>query len=296
MTIPESQLEVWSHQGAVTTSKNTYASVRNALTATNAPYADRGFEVFLQGSYGNDTNIRADSDVDVVIMVTSVFRGRVTNLPEAQIRAYHDAYLNATYEIAEFREGVVAQLRRAYGDQNVQLGNKCVKLSTSPGRLGVDVVACEQYRDYKWFRSVHDEGYDEGILLATSMGQSVVNYPKLHATNCTAKHQNTGMVFKRVVRMFKNMRTRLIEDGVLTGDTAPSYFIEGMLHNVPDARFGTSLGRTFCDCVTWLGEVDISGFLCVNQKEMLFGEASVQWSQDRCTRFLDAIAELWNGW
>ena len=63
MPIPESQLETWSHQGSIAQSSATHNSIRNVLVAGGTPYAGRTFEVFLQGSYGNSTNIYAESDV-----------------------------------------------------------------------------------------------------------------------------------------------------------------------------------------------------------------------------------------
>ena len=47
----------------------------------NAHYTDRNFQVFLQGSYGNDTNVLAESDVDVVIRYDGAFFHDVTALP-----------------------------------------------------------------------------------------------------------------------------------------------------------------------------------------------------------------------
>ena len=73
MAIPESQLETWSHQGSVTQSSNTYNTIKSVLEASTTPYADKNFEVFLQGSYGNDTNIYAESDVDIVIRLDDCF-------------------------------------------------------------------------------------------------------------------------------------------------------------------------------------------------------------------------------
>ena len=64
MAIPEAQLVRWSHQGSIQGSSATYAIVKRALEAPNS-------EVFLQGSYGNDTNIYAESDVDVIIRLDS---------------------------------------------------------------------------------------------------------------------------------------------------------------------------------------------------------------------------------
>jgi hypothetical protein len=67
MAIPENQLVTWSHQGSIQQSTATYATVKNVLDSTQAPYYLKSYEGFLQGSYGNDTNIYADSDVDVVL-------------------------------------------------------------------------------------------------------------------------------------------------------------------------------------------------------------------------------------
>jgi hypothetical protein len=61
---PDSQLDTWSHQGSVIQSSSTYQTVRLALLDKSAAHAEQDFGIFLQGSYANDTNIFADSDVD----------------------------------------------------------------------------------------------------------------------------------------------------------------------------------------------------------------------------------------
>ena len=40
-----------------------------------------------------------------------------------------------------------------------------------------------------------------------------------------------------MVRVFKNMRNSMIEKKLLADGVAPSYFIEGMLSNVPNDKF-----------------------------------------------------------
>lgn len=57
MAIPETQLMTWAKIGAQETSKTTYATVKGALESKDAGYQGRDYDVFLQGSYGNDTNI-----------------------------------------------------------------------------------------------------------------------------------------------------------------------------------------------------------------------------------------------
>src|SRR5208283_4293518 len=88
MAIPESQLETWSHQGSVTQSADTYATIKRALESASAKYCDRKFEFFLQGSYGNDSNIFAESDVDVVIRYDGAFYHDLSSLPPDQHSAF----------------------------------------------------------------------------------------------------------------------------------------------------------------------------------------------------------------
>jgi tRNA nucleotidyltransferase (CCA-adding enzyme) len=73
MAIPESQLEAWSRQGPVMQSSGTYMAVRTALMSSRADYAAQSFDVFLQGSYANDTNIHGETDVDTVIRLNTIF-------------------------------------------------------------------------------------------------------------------------------------------------------------------------------------------------------------------------------
>ena len=73
MAIPATQLETWSHQGAVAQSRDTYATIRRALNSDGAQYHGSDCKIFLQGSYGNDTNVYAESDVDMVICLRSTF-------------------------------------------------------------------------------------------------------------------------------------------------------------------------------------------------------------------------------
>lgn len=72
MGIPESQLQTWSNQGATASSSALYERIRAALR-NDAALHGRNFEVFLQGSYRNSTNIRGDSDVDVVVKLTDTY-------------------------------------------------------------------------------------------------------------------------------------------------------------------------------------------------------------------------------
>ena len=72
MGIPEAQLKTWSHQGPITQSSTTYNGIKRVLESTAVPYSNKNYEVFLQGSYQNATNIYAESDVDIVIRLNGL--------------------------------------------------------------------------------------------------------------------------------------------------------------------------------------------------------------------------------
>lgn len=296
MAIPESQLETWARQGSITQSAGTYATVKNALESSKALYASKSFEVFLQGSYGNDTNIYAESDVDVVIRLDSIWRGDVSALPPDQQAAYHQTYGSATYTFNEFKQGVITRLNTAFGAGDVNPENKAIKIKTSGSRRSADVVACYQFRRYIRFISSKDYEYVAGIIFPTRSSGDVINYPKLHSANCTNKHQATNSWFKPMVRIWKNMRSKLVDDGVIAKDTAPSYYIEGLLYNVPIEEFGSSYAETFCNCLNWLRATDRSKLKCANEQYWLLGSKNVQWSAVKCDAFLEALVRLWNNW
>ena len=288
MPIPESQLETWSRQGEVKTLKETHESVRNALRDYDWP-SHVQYEVYLQGSYKNDTNIRGSSDVDIVVQLNSTFRN---NLSEDWKR--HFGFTSATYRWEEFRSDTLEALRNYYGYWEVSEGKKTLKVKTP--YLPADVVVCLQYRKYP-DRPRSEDHFVEGMTFwVPSENRWVINYPKLHYENGVKKHQDTNERYKPTVRMFKNARTYLIERKVIPADLAPSYFLECLLYNVPKDKFSSNLQSTFCNVITWLWKADFSQFVCQNEQLSLFGNTPEQWSEDKARRFLEAMVNLWANW
>ena len=296
MPIPESQLDTWSHQGSVTQSRDTYQTVRNALMAANAPYAAQGYDVFLQGSYGNDTNIYAESDVDTVIRLDAIYGYNYAGLPPQQQAAFQQALSRATYSFADFKKGVSVRLSDAFGPENISLGTKTFKITPSGSRRSTDVLACYQYRHYTRFVSHSDCDYITGITFLISTGDQIVNYPKQHAENLTRKHQGTSSWFKPMVRVLKNMRSKMVRDGLIADRTAPSYYIEGLLYNVPNDQFGRNYAASFCNAVNWLLKADRAKLICANEMRYLLGTSRVQWTQADCDSYLNGLVRLWQNW
>src|SRR5688500_8038898 len=115
MAIPESQLETWSHQGSVTQSAGTYDAIQKVLNDSTSPYYSRNFSIFLQGSYGNDTNVYRDSDVDVVIRLNQTYYAHTSSLAPDAKASYERAFIRATYAYPEFKADVLAWLQKKFG-------------------------------------------------------------------------------------------------------------------------------------------------------------------------------------
>ncbi len=298
MGIPEAQLKTWSHQGSITQSSTTYNGIKRVLESTAVPYSNKNYEVFLQGSYQNATNIYAESDVDIVIRLNDCFHGDIDELSDDQRRAYQEAYSSAAYGYHDFRQDVLSVLKAEYRD--VEIGNKALHVAASGSRRSADVIVAVQFRRYYEFLSVCNQSYEEGMCFFDPSGKRIVNYPRQHSTNCKTKHQNTEMRFKPVVRMFKNIRGKLVKDRLIARDVAPSYYIEGLLYNVPDHKFTTGNRDyllDFLNCIDWIQQADRTKFVCANRQYPLLEDNSpVTWRAVKCKKFLQATVELWNQW
>lgn len=295
MAIPESQLDTWSHQGSITQSSATYAAVKRALEAADAKYAAKSFEVFLQGSYGNDTNIYAESDVDVVIRLDSIYYYDTSALSPQDLAVFNAGLSPGTYSYADYKSHVLSALQNRFGAADVESGKKAIKIKANGGRRSADVVVAAEFRRY--YSGLFGPQYESGISFFNSMGGRIDNYPKQHSTNCTAKHQATNSWFKPMVRILKNVRRRLVENGSIEPGTAPSYFLEGLLFNVPDDKFGKKYGDSFVAALNWIFQAERTNFVCASKQHYLVRDsAAVCWPCADCDRFLNAAAELWNNW
>ena len=298
MPIPERDLATMANIGAQVTSKDTYRTVRLALEAPNTGYSGKAYEIFLQGSYGNDTNVFRESDVDVVIRLDAIFSYDLAALAAEQQAAFAATHGAATYTHAQFRNDVLAALRSRFGD-DVLPGNKAVAIAASHNRRKADVIIAIQHRRYLWYVSDRPDqnSYVPGISFRKADGTRVINYPGQHRANLTEKNQRTNEWFKHIVRIFKNARQKMVENGYILAGNAPSYYLEGLLYNVPNDCFGTSYADSMVACINWLYETDRSQYLCANEQyPLLDGNPDVTWRSTECTTFLQGIVALWDGW
>lgn len=297
MSIPKAQLEAWSHQGSIQQSSATYNAIKSTLESTTAPYAGKKIQVFLQGSYGNDTNIWAESDVDIVIELDDCWSSDLSQLEEADKAAYKKAFVDATYGHVEFKRDVLKVLAENYG-VSVSAGSKAIAIAASSSRRKTDVIAAVQYRRYFRFKSTDNQLFTAGIYFLNSAGEQVANYPKLHSVNLTAKHKASGNWLKPMIRIFKNLRGRLIDDQLLKAGLAPSYYLEGLLYNAPNEKFETDYQTCLANIMEWIqNEADKDKLVCANEQYYLIRDGyHTCWPKAHAEAFLSGAVTLWDEW
>jgi hypothetical protein len=299
VAIPESQLETWTHIGAGPQSTATYQSIKAVIEHKDAAYASRQLDSFLQGSYGNDTNVfGADSDVDIVLRTKALFHYNLDALSEQEKAAFRSVHPTpAEYTLKSFRTDVSAWLYKKYEADFDSSGKKALRLKANGTRRSADVLLVAPHKRYTRYFSEQDKECVEGVLFITTDGSHIINYPKQHSDNMTRKHQATSSWLKPTVRIFKNMRNRLIRDGKIKSGVAPSYFIEGMLYNVPVDQFGGSYQKTADQCWGWLNGANAADLMCANGIHPLVRDnKATSWAIQGFIDFMRETQQLWLHW
>jgi len=281
MTSTKQEHTNWTAAGSDATAQKTYASVRKALEGVEAR---RNVEIYLQGSYANSTNIRADSDVDIVVMSRVVFEGSVVRLGPTS-RATFDELPAASYTGADLRTDVTQALVDYYGSSRVHPHNKCIKIDKRDGYVDADVVPCLQYRWYSKADSNVHRDFIEGIAIHPLRGGRIVNFPKEHIRNGKSKNFSCGGHYKKTVRQIKRLRTR----ARLARDIAPGYLLECMTFNAPSDRFVSNDSDRLKNVILWLKFAQKQGFFSCDRIHHLFADDPGSFTAHQGQTIVDAL-------
>lgn len=197
-------------------------------------------EVFLQGSYANNTNVRNNSDVDVCVMCKSTF---FTSYPEGLDDSYY-GFSEGTIAFNDYKKRVIDALKNKFGPYSVTLGNKSVKIKSNTYHVDADVVPAFLYRDYRRIGSRNRDNFTEGIKLYAEDGSSVINYPKIHLSNGVEKNKATNHRYKNLVRIVKHIRNNMVDDGAINGDIISSFLVECLVWNFSNGNINNFTNYT----------------------------------------------------
>lgn len=237
------------------------------------------------------------SDVDIVIRLDDCFTEDWSDLSEQEKSAYKPVFPKIYYTLVAFKQDVLRVLGEQYGNAAVHAGNKAIAINANSSRRKADVIVSCQHQRYLPSRSARDSCYVAGIYFLNSSKEPIINYPQQHSANLTSKHQATMGRLKPMIRIFKNIRNRLVKDSKIKASMAPSYYVEGLLYNVPEAKFVGS----YQDCVTnvlnwYIKEAEKSQLTCANEQYYLLQDSHVCWNRADCDKFISTVVKFWNKW
>jgi hypothetical protein len=289
----EAQFRTWSRPPSATeTEKMERAdkAVRDAIRKS-AKLQSHDVHIHRQGSYYNRTNVPRESDVDIRVQVDDVFYPDWHFVDEDAWRdksirdrleveaGLHDG----PYTYAEFKDDAGSALVDHFGPPPAVLrGDKAYDIHENTYRVDSDCLPAFRHVRYRRDYGGRIVVATEGIEFRTDKGEQIVNFPEQQHENGKAKHEATGQRFKKMVRVLKNLRNEMDEDGHKSAEPIASFLSECLVFNVPNSTFGHS---TFYDEMR-----EIIRYLYVNtEKEELCSE----WGEESELLYLFKGKKAW---
>lgn len=272
------KLKEYSKQGDTKKFTDTYNELKTFFES-KIDYKKYHPKIYLQGSYGNNTNIEDESDVDIVIEMTTAYYYNINSLSEDNQVKFRSEHPPSSISVKDFKMHIINILDLSHYDYEVK--NKCIKIISGTS-LNADIIICAKYKKFTtYYKCI------EGITFFDKKGNQIVSYPKNHKENMMAKNKLVPD-FKPTVRIFKNLKTETINKGVIDENSISSYFIESMIYNVKNYYFTISdLQNRILDIISWCIEY-ITHYEMITPCEQyyLFGKGENQWNERDALNFL----------
>lgn len=196
--------------------------------------------ILPQGSYYNNTNVRTEADIDLRALhplIKVEYAANVLQDYAWTALGYSHSGLTFDQVFGRIRAELTADLTRRFGQQNVVAGKKALRIKGITGsRAEVDVVPAVRFHHVLWQADVSRYLTIEGVAILALDGRWTLNFPEQHHANGIAKRARTAHRFKRIVRIFKRLRSDLKERGLLTV-AVPSFLVECLVYLVEDEYF-----------------------------------------------------------
>jgi hypothetical protein len=234
------RFEHWERPATPTeegTIERAHRNVRDVLS-NSTWLVGQGVTLCQQGSYFNNTNVRLEADIDLRLVhpVVNIEYGEGV-IPQYAYQAlrYESVGMTFAQVFLGLRCNALPLLREKFGKENVEIGNKAIRIKGITGsRAEVDVVPAVRHHRVTWSSSLSRFETVEGIAILGKDGGWTINYPDQHRANGVTKRACTANRFKKIVRIFKRLRSDLPDSENLR---VPSFLIECLVHSVEEEHF-----------------------------------------------------------
>ena len=287
MIYTEQKLQQWTTPLSSTEeqrAENTIRMIRSVVASDNE-LKNMDVEVFLQGSYANNTNVRTESDVDVCIMLQDSFH---CVYPEGG-KDEDYGYISSDYTFTEYRDMIKKAIERKFGKAVVRDGNKSIKIQENTYHVQADIVPCFQLRNYFYDNSKDPAVFREGIWFVAKDNTRISNYPKIHRSNGITKNNRTNYRYKKLIRIMKHIKNEMVDKQITDGNIISSYLVECLIWNVPDkiiTGYNTWTETIYQTLLFLLSSI-------VHEKHTEWGEVSEMLYLFRDRRWNDELVKIW---
>lgn len=231
MNFAEQQLITWSKPVSTSEDQKCQNAISQITAALKAKFGSK-ISIFLQGSYRNNTNVRQNSDVDVVMRYDNAYYPDLQRLSEADKATYNTQRTYSGYNFDQLKADTHDALAAVF-TTDVERKNKCIQVNGNTYRVTADVIPCFVLKRFATLQAIEAEG----IKFYSDDSREIISFPYQHYSNGTAKTEQTFRLYKRMVRILKVINYRLIDNGTISDKLASSFFIESLVYNVPNRNF-----------------------------------------------------------
>jgi hypothetical protein len=267
-----------------------------AAFANSSRLAGVPLKIYVKGSYANNTNVRLDYDVDVAVEYRGMYYIDATGA-EADVRKaafaapdYGGPY-GGVQGASKFKADVEHALSQHFGSSAIERGNLSLRVRERKTTLPADIVPCFTYRYVHGRDWRRQPLYHEGTRLYPDQGPYIHNWPQQQYDRGVAKNLATGRRYKRLVRALKRLENKLVVAETIA--PLPSFFMECLVYNVPNGKFGhltyAADMRAVLACIfnSTLDDAQCERWLEASERKWLFGHGQ-SWTQRQAHQLADA--------
>lgn len=271
------------------TEKQITAAIKNYK-----PFSDlwnsNQIKIYGKGSYANNTNVRRNSDIDIVVeRKDSIYWEAMGEFEPVFPPAQQGSY-NGPWSFESFHDGVRKALESFYGSSTVDSsGNVALHLDETNYTVNADIVPCSSLWTF-----ISPRSYYEGTRLQAKNGKILDNYPLQQLKNGVTKNNATNHNYKKLVRIVKRMENHMVEEGIQ--QEIPSYLIECLVYLCPNSEFNNAhswdnmLKRVLAYLNSFLNSPSADEATEINEIKYLFHPAQ-KWNKHQAKNFVDNMYE-----
>lgn len=176
---------------------NSYEAARKVYNHLHKHFFPLGLELELQGSVTTQTEVVKNSDIDMVVLLTSPV------VRESGLQITNPYRGDITEDLKQFRLGCEKALVNIYDEVNTT-GAKSIEVYPSDPRRKVDVVVAHWYETHAYYNS--NRPHDKGIYIYNKYSNTRIgpDFPFLRSYNINS-HPNRQIV-KSMIRFMKNFK------------------------------------------------------------------------------------------